>query len=246
MRAAAIQFKPSKGDPSGSRERLLDLAWASSEPLDLLVLPEMATSGYVFAERAEILPLTEPARGPSFQAFREVARGRKCWVVAGYPERDGERLFNSAMVIDPAGELAFNYRKTLLYDADTVWALPGDSGYRAFSTEGGRFGVGICMDLNDPRFLLWCYRARLDAIAFPTNWVEEGMDVWTYWRDRIAGTGAALVAANAYGTDGSIAFSGCSAILDRDGVLAAAPREGDAVIRASLVREARRAVAGRR
>ena len=131
------------------------------------------------------------------------------------PERAGPRLHNSALVLDDRGDLAFVYRKTLLFDADTTWASPGDSGYRSFRTRAGAFGVGICMDLNDPRFLYWLWRSRLDALAFPTNWVDEGSPVWPYWSARVGGSGAVLVAANTYGTEDDWSFSGRSAILAR-------------------------------
>ena len=89
----------------------------------------------------------------------------------GFPEVDGDRFFNSALVINALGELAFCYRKTLLYEADETWATPGDSGYRYFDTNWGRFAPGICMDLNDDRFVQWCADNALDALAFPTNWI---------------------------------------------------------------------------
>ncbi len=234
MRVAAVQFKPDKADLCGARQALGDLAAQAAQDSDLVVLPEMAATGYIFDSREEVAGLAEPARGPTFQLLSDVASRARCWMVAGFPEREGERLFNSAMVVDPTGELAFIYRKTMLYDADVFWASPGDSGYRRFETPSGAFGVGICMDLNDPRFVMWCWRSRLDAIAFPTNWVEEGVDVWPYWMGRIAGSGAALVAANTYGVDGDVEFSGRSAILQGTKVLAGAATAGDEVIRSRL------------
>jgi predicted amidohydrolase len=234
MRVAAVQFKPDKDDLSGSRERLVSLAMAAGADADLVVLPEMAVSGYVFATKADVAAVAERPDGPTYQALSAVGPATGAWVVAGFPERADGHLYNSAMVIDPTGALVFVYRKTMLYDADLIWASPGDSGYRRFETPSGTFGVGICMDLNDPRFVMWCWRSRLDAIAFPTNWVDEGVDVWPYWQGRIGGSGAALVAANTYGLDGGVMFSGRSAILRGDDVLASAEISGDAVIRAKV------------
>lgn len=235
MRVAAVQFKADRSDLSGSRDRLVALADDAGVEADLVVLPEMAATGYLFATADDARAVAEPARGPLFEALRAVASARGCWIVAGFPEAAGDQLFNSALVIDDAGQLAFTYRKTLLYDADRLWASPGDSGYRRFETRAGAFGVGICMDLNDPRFLLWLWRSRLQALAFPTNWVEEGVDVWPYWRERVAGSGAALVAANTWGMERAgaheVAFTGRSAILSGDAVVASADARGDAVLR---------------
>lgn len=63
--------------------------------LDLLVLPELALTGYCFASAAEIAPFLEPQRGPTFELSRELAQRLGCVVVAGYPERipaPGEEL----------------------------------------------------------------------------------------------------------------------------------------------------------
>jgi predicted amidohydrolase len=234
LRLAAIQYKPNKGNFQESLEGLLRLANEAAKDSDLLVFPEMALTGYVFEDRVAIAAVAEPAMGRSFQALSKVALAHGVWIVFGFPEVDGEQFFNSALVINPAGELVFTYRKTLLYEQDEAWATPGDSGYRYFETDWGRFGVGICMDLNDDDFIRWCMGAALDVIAFPTNWIEEGVDVWTYWAWRLQGINAALVAANTYGEEGDIRFSGRSAILKVNRVYAAAGPVGDGAIRRSF------------
>ena len=234
MRVSAVQFRPTKSGPAHSLARLVPLAEEAAAGADLVVLPEMASTGYVFSSATEIEPMAEACDGPTFQALAPVARGSGAFVVCGFVERDGARLFNSALVIDPRGELAFSYRKTMLFEADESWALPGDSGYRAFETRAGRFGVGICMDLNDERFVDWIRGASLRAVALPTNWLDEGESVWGYWAWRMKGTGCALVAANSWGEDGAISFRGESAIIDRGRLLAAGPRFDDVIVRAEL------------
>lgn len=230
MRAAAVQFKADRSDLTASRAGLATLAAQAGRAADLVVLPEMAATGYVFEHRDDVAEVAEAPTGPTFAALSAVAKGCGTWVVAGFPERSGDDLYNSAMVIDPHGELASVYRKTLLFEADLGWATPGDTGYRTFTTASGRFGVGICMDLNDVRFLRWLWSTRMEALAFPTNWIEEGVDVWPYWAARMGRSRAALVAANTWGQEGPYAFSGRSAILRRGEVLASAPHDGDGVI----------------
>ena len=235
MNVAAVQFKATKSQFDASLSRLVTLSTAAARGgVDLLVLPEMALTGYVFKEFEAAQRVAEAVDGPTFQALSPVAREHGCWLVCGFPERAKDRLFNSALVLNPKGERAFVYRKTLLYDADMLWATSGDSGYRAFDTDNGRFATGICMDLNDDRFLSWCAKANLQALALPTNWLEEGEPVWPYWAWRMAGLHAALVAANSWGTDADIAFCGRSAVLREGVVLAAGPAEGDAVISATI------------
>jgi predicted amidohydrolase len=236
VRVAAVQFKADRANPKGARASLAGWVGRAAIGSDLVVCPEMAATGYIFADRAAASLVAEDPTGPTFQALRVHAKENGAWVVAGFPERAGDTLYNSAMVIDARGELAFVYRKTLLFEADETWACPGDSGYVAFETAFGRFGVGICMDLNDPMFLEWSSDSKLDALAFPTNWLDEGGDVWPYWRWRASQAGTTLIAANTYGHDAPLDFVGRSAVVTAARVLSGAPARGDVVVRATLKR----------
>ncbi len=234
MRVAAVQFRAVREDLDASLRALCGLAQraASVPDMELVVLPEMAVTGYVFPDPDAVAEVAEPPRGPTFTALSPIAKSKGTWLVCGFPERAADRLFNSAMVIDPAGQLVSVYRKTLLFEADLPWATPGDSGYQAFDTAGGRFGVGICMDLNDDAFVAWALSSELDAIAFPTNWVhsdDDPIDPWSYWSWRLGPSGAALVAANTWGRDGSVQFTGASAVLQRRTIRAHLPVTGDGV-----------------
>jgi len=234
MRVAAVQFKATPGDISGSLQRLVEMANEAAADRDLLVLPEMAVTGYGFDSREGVRAVAEEENGPTTQALARVAARHQCWVVCGFPEIDGPKLFNSAMVLDPHGDLRFVYRKMCLYEADYTWASAGDRGYRMFKTEAGTFTVGICMDLNDDELLRWIVRESPRALAFPTNWVDQDSEVWPYWAWRLQGTGTALVAANSYGAHGSIPLRGQSAILDEETLLAGASTVGDEILRAVL------------
>jgi len=233
MRVAAVQFKPHRGRKPEALARLGSLVDRAAAESDLVVLPEMAATGYLFPSPDDAARVAETPDGPTFQALSPLAARHRAWIVAGFAERAADAMFNSALVIDPSGALSFVYRKTMLYPPDEWWARPGDSGYRAFDTDAGRFGVGICMDLNDDAFVAWCAGADLDAVAFPTNWVEEGEDPWEWWRLRTSTWRAALVAANSYGKEWVIGFTGRSAVMRGGEVLASAPATGDAVLRAA-------------
>ena len=236
MNVAAVQFKGRRDDFEGSLRALTALARQAAPGADLLVLPEMAATQYLFTDEAEARIHAEVADGPTLAALAPVAADAGCWLVAGFPERDGDALYNSALVIDPAGELVFVYRKTLLYPPDESWARPGDNGYRVFEAAGGRFTVGICMDLNDDRFIDFCAAADVRAVALATNWLhnDDKIDTWVYWAWRMEPVGAALVAANTWGPERDIAFCGRSCVLDQRTIHAAAEPTGDAVLRASL------------
>ncbi|MCB9677237.1 MAG: carbon-nitrogen hydrolase family protein [Alphaproteobacteria bacterium] len=252
MRVTAVQFK-ARDDRRAGLAALASRVAEVGRDSDLVVCPEMAVAGYAWSDADALRPVAETVDGPTARALGEAARASGAWVVCGFPERAGDRLFNSALVIDPSGAVRFVYRKTLLFEADETWASPGDSGYRAFDTAAGRFGVGICMDLNDDRFLDWCGREGLDVLAFPTNWVQDDGSVWDYWRwrlytawpeesgvePRMAGrrrVDAVLVGANSYGPEGRYVLRGESAILSWREVYATAEAVGDAALTVHLAR----------
>ncbi len=234
MRVAAVQYRSIKGQRDASLRQLRELADEAATGSDLVVMPELAATGYVFSSREEVLAVAETAGGATLDALGPVAAEHGCWLVVGFPELDGDRLFNSALVIAPDGSLRFTYRKTLLFDADVHWASPGDSGYAKIDTDSGSFGVGICMDLNDDRFTSWCARAALDVVALPTCWVDENDAVWPYWLARLARVPGALVAADIWGSDGRFKFAGQSAVLHRGRVLVGAGPTGNAIVRAVI------------
>ena len=235
MRVAAVQYKARREDLDASVRGLVDLAEQAAKDVDLLVLPEMAVTGYTFPDRTSVVQAARQANGRTLAALQQVAKQAGAWLVAGFPEIDGDRLFNSAWVLRPDGSCAFVYRKTLLYTEDLHWATPGDSGYRVFDTGNGTFIPAICMDLNDDHFIRWCAGQAVDCVALSTNWLDEDEEVWPYWAWRTEPTGAALVAANTWGSEGDVRFRGHSAVIEGRVVRAGAPRTGDGWISATLL-----------
>jgi predicted amidohydrolase len=234
MRVAAVQFEPVRGDVARNRQVLTALVDEAASGSDLVVCPEMAPSGYLFPDVDAARAVAEPENGPTFAALSPIALRRRALVVCGFAEAapDGT-LFNSAMLVAPDGSLLAVYRKRLLYPPDARWAAPGDRPYLVVETPWGRLGVGVCMDLNDPRFVRYLAEHRVDVAAFPTNWVEsDDIDVHDYWQERLEGTRTTLVAGNRWGQEDDVVFSGRSAILTQDTLVAAAARVGDAVVRA--------------
>lgn len=238
-RVAVLQFKPARGRPKLNRERLKGLVErAAAAGAELVVAPEMATSGYIFPERADIAPLAEERDGPSVSAFRAWAERLGVTLVVGWPEKaERDLLFNSAAVCFPDREPIF-YRKNLLFEADRTWAEVGDTPYPMWRTRSGAAAtLGICMDLNDLRFRHHLKLSKARLCCFPTNWLDQGATVWNYWAWCLSDTKACLLAANSYGTEDQTRFRGESAVLDRYVLLATAPFEGDRVLVADVPME---------
>ncbi len=232
MKLAAVQYRPPKGRPDRARAELSRLAEVAARGADLVVLPEMATTGYVWPDADALRPHAEPADGPTFAALAPVARRHACWIVAGYPEADGDRLYNAALLIGPRGDLVASYRKVYLYELDRAWATPGEERLAIRAEPFGVLAPGICMDLNDDGFVAHLFDAGATVAAFCTNWVDEDEPIHGYWRWRLGGWPGWFVAADTWGEEGDTRFRGESAILAPGGVVvAAAPRRGNAVLR---------------
>lgn len=139
--------------------------------VDLVILPELAITGYNFASKQAILPYLENQEtgGSSINLAKEISQKYKCFTLIGYPESNQNKIYNSAILIAPNGESIYNYRKTFLYSADEVWGCEENpekdfksfklvldkdyyfnktrSSWRSITTN-----IGICMDLNPYKF----------------------------------------------------------------------------------------------
>jgi predicted amidohydrolase len=230
---AAVQFRPEWGQPDRNRAKLLFLIGQAAQPgPELIVLPEMCTSGYIFPDPDSVREFCEDREGRSLKLFQAEADKHDLTLCFGWPEIDPEtgRLFNSAAVCRPFQEPIF-YRKKLLFEADETWAQPGDTPYPMWRSKGGLLcTLGVCMDLNDDSFIEHLIEQDVRVLAFPTNWLEQGFKVWNYWAWRLHGSRACLVASNRYGTEESTTFCGSSAVLDGRTLLGWADAEGDAVV----------------
>lgn len=237
MIAAAIQYLPLRGEVDINRARLLVLLkQAVDSGAELIVLPEMCTSGYLFPDGEAIRPYCEERSGRTVEMFQSEATRNGVTICFGWPEIDKERdlLFNSAAICRPSGETLF-YRKRLLFEVDETWSEPGDTDYPIWRSEGGLVcSVGICMDLNDDRFIEFLIKEEIRVVAFPTNWLEQGLSVWNYWAWRILESKACLVASNRYGTEDQTTFCGRSAVLDGRTLLGWTEATGDAVVLARI------------
>lgn len=162
MRVACLQFAPQVGDVNNNLNRAdAVLSKANPDDLDLLVLPELAFSGYNFKSLNDISPFLEPTgSGITSLWARTTALKHNCVVAAGYPEKvdvskkwpTSPEYYNSLIVVNEDGETIANYRKTHLYYTDETWALEGQ-GFDSGHIPGvGNVALGICMDLNPYRF----------------------------------------------------------------------------------------------
>jgi predicted amidohydrolase len=146
-------------------------ASAAEKGAALVVIPELCTTGYVFADRAEAESLAEEIPdGPTTQTLIELCRRLDIHLVAGIAERDDGFIYNSAVLLSPAGHLG-TYRKLHLWNKENEIFEPGNLGLPVFETALGCIGLLICYDAWFPEAFRVLTLRGADAICLPTNWV---------------------------------------------------------------------------
>ena len=165
-------MQPAFGNVAANVAHSLELIdRAASRGANLVVLPELANTGYMFASREEAFSLAEPIPGgPSVAAWAERAARHGMHIVAGITERSGPDLYNSAVVIGPDGYIG-TFRKVHLWNEENLFFEPGDLGFPVFHTPIGRIGVAICYDGWFPETFRLCALQGADIVCVPTNWV---------------------------------------------------------------------------
>jgi N-carbamoylputrescine amidase len=225
----AIQTVPEFGAVEDNRVRTIE-AIRGHATADLVVLPELATTGYVFESRAELETMAEPRDGATAREWAAVAAETETWIVGGLAEASGGSFYNSALVVSPDG-FEGCYRKLHLWNEEKRWFEPGEA-IPTFEMPFGRLGVQICNDLWFPELTTAQASAGVDLVAVPTNWVpgsSEGARPagWTMGvHQAVAHANANRVfvaCADRAGTERGVSFEGQSVIADPDGIPLAGP-----------------------
>ncbi|MDQ6661921.1 MAG: amidohydrolase [Chloroflexota bacterium] len=230
-RVAAIQYEPTLGAKEQNVSELLSLVEeAAQHEARLIVVPEMATTGYCWESRAEIAPYVEPIPGPTTHTFQQLATRYNCFIAMCLPEVDPTTnvYYNSMVLIGPDGLLG-TYRKIHSYISEPRWARDGDLGMPVWDTPLGRLAGLICMDAE------YFEAARIpalhgaDVLLFPTNWLDEHSPS-SWWMARAFENRVYLIAANRYGLERDVQFSGGSCILNPDGSIQAYLDTGNGIV----------------
>ncbi|TWS18745.1 carbon-nitrogen hydrolase family protein [Tsukamurella asaccharolytica] len=146
-------------------------ARAAAEGARVLVTPELSVTGYDIGAAAT--ELARPRGGEYHEAIAGIARRNGVTVVAGYPERDGGRVFNAATVIAPDGAELAHYRKSHLFgDLDRVVFTPGGELPVTFPLGDLTCGLLICYDVEFPEAVRAHADAGTDLLLIPTGLME--------------------------------------------------------------------------
>jgi N-carbamoylputrescine amidase len=170
IRVAMEQVAVQAGATADNRELALARSRsAMANGADVVVLPELAISGYS-VDPSLIRMVAEPLDGPSAAAFSRVAAGTEGLIAYGFTERAGTDFFNSVVMVDGSGPV-LHYRKLHLFDQEKNAYTPGDLGLPVVNTAFGRVGVCICYDLRFVEVLRIFALADADLVLAPAAWV---------------------------------------------------------------------------
>lgn len=231
-----MHFTPALGAIDDNRAALVRLARDAATRAGVVVLPELATTGFALTP-AEAEAWAEPVPGPTTEALGEVARAADAVIVVGLAARSDDGRSNLQVVLDRDGRVAGTYAKHHLWGTDHDWARPGSTPGAVVETSRGRIGLLVCHDIVYPRTVLAVARARPRLVAFSSAWVGDGAEpfpaAWVF--ASVLLEGAPLVVANRGGEERGVRFDDPSAILARGAVLRrSAPGLGPEVIVAPI------------
>jgi protein N-terminal amidase len=200
LKVACIQINPVIGQVEANIAKVRKLL-SSVPPVDMVLLPELAITGYNFKSPSMIKPYLESQRegGSSINLAKEISTKFQCFTLIGYPEVYDSTIYNSTTLIAPNGKFLQNYRKTFLYEADEVWGCLENpqKGFKSFplildkqyyiNPDSCReynvvqTNIGICMDLNPYKFeapfnefefSLSCFAQKVKLILCPMAWLS--------------------------------------------------------------------------
>ncbi|MER6034201.1 carbon-nitrogen hydrolase family protein [Streptomyces sp. NPDC001835] len=232
MRTALLQ---SSGRPGSIAENLkvLDEAAgrAAAVGAALLAAPEMFLTGYAIGDG--IARLAEPADGDSADAVAEIAGRHGLAIAYGYPERDGDAVYNSAQLISADGARLANYRKTHLFGCfERDHFTPGEQPVVQAELNGLTVGLMICYDVEFPENVRAHALAGTDLLVVPTaqmhpfQFVAESLVPVRAWESQMY-----VAYVNRVGREGEFEFVGLSVLAGPDGVARArAGREEQLVL----------------
>lgn len=173
IRVAAAQVDIDIDDPSGTAARLdAAVGEAVEQGAQLVVLPELAATGYVFADRGEAFARAEPADGELLRHWCDLSTRHGIVLVGGFAERNGDLVHNSAAVVAD-GAVRAVYRKAHLWDSEKEIFTPGQERPPVVATSLGRIAVVVCYDLEFPEWVRLAATAGAQLLAAPTNWPDS-------------------------------------------------------------------------
>lgn len=174
MKIGYLQFNPEFGNPEKNLKRIKELI--SGFDFDLIVIPELANSGYLFTSLDEVKSLSEKIpEGEYCNALKEISISKNAFIVSGICESEGDSYYNSSVLVYPDGQI-HTYRKIHLFSEEKLWFTPGNHPFTVYEISGSTFGkvkIGmmVCYDWIYPEVTRTLSLKGAQIICHPANLV---------------------------------------------------------------------------
>ncbi len=214
LKTSILQFLPKFADVRQNINKINKLLLRTSQS-DLVVLPELASTGYNFINKEQALSLAElPEKSEYVEMLVNHAQKNKQIIVSGYHELYDNNLFNSSLLITEDG-IAGKYRKVHLFMNEKAIYEPGDIGFPVFSIKGLKLGMLICFDYLFAEAWRIMGLKGAEIIAHPSNLITQNATKAIPAQAMI--NRFFVVTANRTGTERNITFNGRSFAVDPNG-----------------------------
>lgn len=170
MRVALNQFAPEFPGRDRNWDRIREAAEATEA--DVVVFPELTSTGYMYQNRAEIAPYSDSRE--ALHSLEPIARRHGRLIVGGFAERAGGNLFNSAYAVGP--DRTWVYRKIHLWNMENEIFGTGDRAL-TFEFQGHRIGILVCYDLQFPELASYYASKGVELLLVPMAWAEEPVPI---------------------------------------------------------------------
>ncbi|MBS1514571.1 MAG: acyltransferase [Bacteroidetes bacterium] len=169
MKIGFFQFKPERGDVKHNAEKIYDSL--IDKDFDLMVLPELANSGYLFANSEELESASENIPSGIFsQTLLELSKKKNAYIISGVCEKFIGEFFNSSVLYCPDGSYKI-YRKLHLFDSEKQWFTAGNMPLEAYEIHLTKIGMMVCFDWIFPETARTLALRGAKIICHPSNLV---------------------------------------------------------------------------
>ncbi len=169
MRIAFFQYSPFFGEPQKNLNLIRENV-RKADSIDILVLPELALTGYTFKNYGEAYSLSEEVGAELTGELVDLAGEYNLTMAVGFLEREGKNLYNSAVLVDGNGIVGI-YRKIHLFREEKNIFKSGNKGFPVFSVLGVNVGLLVCFDWIFPEVTRTLALKGADIILHPSNLV---------------------------------------------------------------------------
>lgn len=170
VKVAVAQARPQVGDVPANILKTLNLIdTVSNLGAQVIVLPELANSGYVYQNKQELIKSLENT--DALQMWQEKSKQYQNIIVAGFAQVEGDKVYNRSAIID-SGKILEIYTKVHLWDKEIGIFTAGNKTPKVVNSSIGKISTLICYDLEFPEFVRIPVNENVELLVVPTNWPQ--------------------------------------------------------------------------